>query len=106
MFRSMVATLMLTAAACTHVLAAEYEVGQKNKTFTTSKLTVKVGDVVYFSNQDPFFHNVYSISDIQPFDLGSYPKGQRKAVTFDKAGVVHVECAIHPTMHMEVHVEQ
>ena len=85
-------------------LAAEYEVGQKNKAFTKDKLTIKVGETVSFPNQDPFFHNVYSLSPAKTFDLGSYPKGESKPVTFDQPGKVEVECAIHPQMHMVIEV--
>lgn len=86
------------------VIAAEFEVGQKDKQFTQKSLTVKVGDTVKFTNQDPFFHNVFSLSDLKTFDLGSYPKGESKSVTFDKAGTVDVECAIHPNMKMTIKV--
>ncbi len=85
--------------------AAEHEVGQKNKQFTVKELTIKVGDTVRFTNQDDFFHNVFSLSDLKTFDLGSYPKGESKSVTFDKPGKVEVECAIHPSMLMTVNVE-
>jgi len=85
--------------------ADDYIIGQKNKTFSANTLKIKVGDVVHFENNDPFFHNVYSLSDVTTFDLGSYPKGESKSVTFDTPGVVPVECAIHPHMYMEVIVE-
>ena len=62
------------------------------------KLTVKVGDTVKFVNNDAFFHNVFSLSDAALFDLGSFPKGESKSVTFEESGVVEVECAIHPDM--------
>jgi plastocyanin len=84
--------------------AAEYEIAQKNKEFTVTTLKIKVGDVVKFPNQDPFFHNVFSLSDVKTFDLGSYPQGQSKSVTFDKAGVVEVECSIHPAMKAKIEV--
>lgn len=84
--------------------AAEYEVGQQNKAFTHEKLTVEVGDSVNFTNQDPFYHNIYSLSDVQTFDLGSYPKGQFGTVVFENEGDVEIECAIHPQMHMTIHV--
>lgn len=84
---------------------AEHVVGQQNKRFTVKHLKIKVGDTAKFTNQDPFFHNVFSLSDIKTFDLGSYPKGQSRSVTFDKPGRVEVECAIHPTMHMVIDVE-
>jgi plastocyanin len=85
-------------------------VGQKNKTFVVDgakvgKLTINKGDTIRFMNQDPFFHNVFSLSDLKTFDLGSFPKGEFKPVIFDKPGTVEVECAIHPQMYLEVTVK-
>ena len=86
--------------------AKEFEVAQKDKKFSQPALTVKVGDSVVFKNEDPFAHNVFSLSDPKTFDLGSYPKGQSKTVTFDKPGSVEVECAIHPDMRVMVEVKK
>ena len=100
--------ILVTAAAIgfsAAVLAAEHEVGQKNKQFSTEALTIKVGDSVKFTNNDPFFHNIFSLSGIATFDLGSYPKGESRSFTFETAGTVDVECAIHPNMRMVVTVE-
>ena len=82
----------------------EFTVDQKDKAFSLSSLSVKVGDVVIFRNSDPFFHNIYSLSPTKIFDLGSYKQGEAKSVTFDKAGDVEVNCAIHPNMKMKVTV--
>jgi len=87
-----------------------YVIEQKDKQFVYKgkKITVlklKVGDVVEFRNVDSFFHNVFSLSDVKMFDLGSYPQGQSKSVQFDKPGKVEIECAIHPQMHMTVEVK-
>jgi len=101
-------TLSISAIALlgsSAVFAAEHEVGQKNKAFTIKEMSIKAGDSVKFTNQDPFFHNVYSLSDIITFDLGSYPKGEFKTLKFETAGVVDVECAIHPDMRMVINVE-
>ena len=87
------------------VNAETYEVGQQNKKFSVKKLSIKVGDSVKFINQDAFFHNVFSLSDIKFFDLGSFPKGEFKTVVFEEPGVVEVECAIHPDMMMEIEVK-
>lgn len=84
--------------------AADHLVDQKDKQFTITSLRIKVGDSVTFRNSDPFAHNVFSLSDVKGFDLGSYAKGQSKSVTFDKAGKVEVECSIHPTMQMVIEV--
>lgn len=90
--------------------ASELEVGQKNKTFVQNEqkvetIRIKVGDTIHFRNHDPFFHNVFSLSESQTFDLGSYPAGTAKSVRFEKAGSVEVECAIHPQMLMTIEVK-
>ncbi len=87
-----------------HAVCETFEVGQQNKEFTVKTLDVKVGDTVKFTNNDPFFHNVFSLSDAAMFDLGSYPQGESKEVKFEQAGEVQVECAIHPNMQMTITV--
>lgn len=96
------AALLITTQAA----AAEQVVSQKGKAFSTKKLKVKVGDSVKFVNEDAFSHNVFSLSAAKNFDLGSYPQGGAKSVTFDKAGSIEVECAIHPDMTMVIEVEK
>ncbi len=86
-------------------VASDHTVGQKDKKFTVSEMTIAVGDTVHFRNDDPFSHNVYSLSDAKSFDLGSYPKGDARAVTFDQPGVVEVGCAIHMDMSMKINVQ-
>jgi plastocyanin len=84
--------------------AQEHVVAQKNKSFSVKKLTVKVGDSIKFVNEDSFAHNVFSLSAVKSFDLGSFGNGGSKTVTFDKAGKVEVECAVHPDMRMDIEV--
>jgi plastocyanin len=107
-YRNLLA-LAAALAACTTLHAREVEVSQKGKTFMQDKTPVKVlklktGDSVSFRNDDPFFHNVFSASPAKSFDLGSYPQGQTRKVTFEKEGAVEVECAIHPDMKLKVEV--
>ena len=90
---------MVAQASQVHV------VGQKDKEFSVEAITIKVGDEIQFENQDPYFHNVFSLSDEAFFDLGSFPQGQSKTVKFEEAGEIHVECAIHPNMKLTVNVE-
>lgn len=85
--------------------AETHTVEQKDKAFLPGSLEIKVGDSVDFLNSDAFFHNVFSLSDTQMFDLGSYPKGESKSIVFDTPGEVEVECAIHPDMHMIITVK-
>lgn len=105
-----ISTALIMCLSAQIVLADMIVVGQKNKAFVTNgskleKLEIKVGDTIRFMNQDPFFHNVFSLSDLKTFDLGSFPKGDFKPVTFDKPGIVEVECAIHPQMFLKVTVK-
>lgn len=102
------AVILLTISLFINIAFANenHVVGQKNKAFTVEKLTVKKGDTVEFLNEDPFFHNVFSLSDAALFDLGSFPQGESKQVVFDEVGEVEVECAIHPNMMMTIVVEE
>lgn len=103
--------LMLTGILVAATASAgEITIGQKDKSFVLNgakieTISVKVGDTIHFRNEDPWFHNIFSLSDIKTFDLGSYPKGQSKSVVFDKAGIIEVECAIHPSMMLKVDVK-
>ncbi len=102
-----VLAIILGSSIISHSVTASetHVVGQKNKEFTVSELTIKKGDTVEFLNEDPFFHNVFSLSDAALFDLGSFPQGESKEVTFEEAGEVEIECAIHPNMTMKIKVE-
>ena len=97
-------TLAAMLAASSLALAAEHTVAQKDKAFTTKSLNIKVGDTVAFRNDDTFSHNIFSLTDAMPFDLGTYGGGQSKTVTFSKPGKFEIECAIHPDMRMVINV--
>ena len=71
---------------------------QQNRRFVQETLVVPVGSTVSFPNNDPVFHNVFSLSSPKSFDLGNYPKGHTRTVTFSKPGIVFVNCHLHPTM--------
>jgi plastocyanin len=72
--------------------------GQKNKTFQPHILAVPVGATVAFPNNDQIFHNVFSLSGPQPFDLGLYRGGDTRERQFTRAGTYRVFCNIHPEM--------
>ena len=71
---------------------------QRKLTFTPHIRAVRVGTSVEMPNNDRVFHNVFSFKDGKKFDLGLYPSGASKLVTFDRAGVSRIFCNIHPQM--------
>jgi len=71
---------------------------QHGALFVPYVLPIMVGTTVEFTNDDPFYHNVFSLSRVREFDLGRYPRGESKQVRFPKAGVVQVFCHIHADM--------
>jgi plastocyanin len=72
--------------------------GQKNKTFQPRVLALPVGSTVEFANNDNIYHNVFSLSAPQPFDLGLYRAGETRSRTFSAPGIYRVFCNIHPQM--------
>lgn len=71
---------------------------QRNEQFTPRALAVQAGTTVDFVNSDEFYHNVFSLSALQKFNLGRYRQGVAKSVRFDKPGLVKLFCEIHPRM--------
>jgi len=99
-------TLLMSGAAS----AAEHTIMQSSKSFQVAgsqieEFTISAGDTINFKNEDPFFHNIFSLSDLKTFDLGSYPAGESKSVVFDAPGEAEIECAIHPEMYLLLTVE-
>ena len=77
---------------------AQAALDQRQETFVPYVLPVLVGTTVSFPNNDPFYHNVFSLSKTARFDLGRYPMGRTKSVRFDRPGIVRVFCEIHSHM--------
>lgn len=75
---------------------------QRNRRFEPELLVVPVGSSVEFPNFDAIFHNIFSLSRTQTFDLGYYPKGQSRIVKFPHPGIVQVYCHVHPNMYAAI----
>ncbi|HUL94239.1 MAG TPA: cupredoxin domain-containing protein [Burkholderiales bacterium] len=94
------------AAVPVSASAEDHVVVQKDKAFAVKTLKAKTGDKIVFRNEDPFAHNIFSLSPIQSFDLGTFGKGETKELVLSKPGKLEIECAIHPEMKMEIDVEK
>jgi plastocyanin len=71
---------------------------QINERFVPHVLAMTRGDSVRFTNEDDFYHNVFSVVSGDRFDLGRFASGEKTASPFDTPGVVVVRCEIHPRM--------
>jgi plastocyanin len=86
------------------VPAVKVEIRQRNENFVPRVVAVPIGSQVEFPNDDPIYHNVFSLSRPRNFNLGRYPRGHTKHVTFDRPGIVKVFCDIHSHMSATVMV--
>ena len=75
---------------------------QKGLMFNPHVMVIEVGTTVEFLNSDTVQHNVFwpSISGNKKLthNLGTWPKGEKKAFKFDNPGVVSLLCNVHPEM--------
>ena len=86
------------------VMPVRMAIRQVNESFTPRVVAVTIGSEVEFPNDDPIYHNVFSLSRAKNFNLGRYPKGDTRRVRFDRPGVVKVFCEIHSHMSATVMV--
>ena len=78
--------------------AARGQMKSAQKKFTPRVVVVPRTATVDFPNVDPIYHNVFSVSGGNRFDLGLYRSGASRSKEFDQAGLVRVYCNIHPQM--------
>jgi plastocyanin len=70
----------------------------RRKRFEPRILVVPSGTTVRFPNEDGIYHNVFSPSGQDAFDLGLYRNGASKSRTFSTPGLFRIYCNIHPQM--------
>ena len=77
-------------------------IDQKGLMFSPHIVVVQQGTTVDFQNSDNVAHNVFWPSvggdKKQTKNLGTWPKGEKRSYTFDKAGAVPLLCNVHPDM--------
>lgn len=81
------------------------DIAQRAIRFNQPILSIRVGDIVRYHNQDDVTHNLMVIgADDVPQDQGLQPPGALVSHKFTEAGTFEVRCAIHPKMKMTVTV--
>lgn len=79
-------------------------ISQRDEQFVPHLVAVTAGSSVAFPNQDPFFHNVFSLSRGASFNLGRYPSGASRSRVVTRPGVIKVFCEIHSHMSAVIRV--
>ncbi|MEP6686777.1 MAG: plastocyanin/azurin family copper-binding protein [Gemmatimonadales bacterium] len=80
------------------VAPVQAEISTADKAFSPHVLVVPAGSTVAFPNHDPFNHNVFSLSEELPFDLGLYGRGEARSIKVERPGIVRVYCNVHAQM--------
>ena len=77
-------------------------IDQKGLMFTPHIVAVEQGTTVEFLNSDTVAHNVFWISvggnKKLGHNLGTWPKGEKRAFKFDNPGAIPLLCNVHPEM--------
>jgi plastocyanin len=77
---------------------------QLDKQFDPRVLVVLPGQIIKMKNNDLVRHNVFSIDPLNTYDLGRFPKGQMREVSYKNEGPHKVYCNIHQDMISDVFV--
>lgn len=72
---------------------------QQNATFAPRFSIIEAGQTLQMPNADAIYHNVFSYSKGNEFDLGIYPAGESRRVVLRQPGLVRIYCSIHETMN-------
>jgi plastocyanin len=92
-------TLFLGTVVTAGGIAAVFQV---SRAFSLLNLQIQHGDVVRFSNNDKFLHQIYVDSAAFNFESAEQEPGSDVEVLFPNAGVFEVRCHIHPKMLLKV----
>lgn len=100
--------------------AADVIIFQKDKSFhigdentpSIVELNAKIGDTLYFMNKEKdVTHNVFSLTPGNEFEIKVQTPNNKKEdgkLTLEKgkykAGVMEIECAIHPNMKIKIKI--
>ena len=79
-------------------------VKQKSAQFEPQAVVMVKGQKLDFPNEDKIYHNVFSMTAGNDFDLGMYRGGESKSTILSSPGEVDVYCNVHPDMTAKIQV--
>jgi plastocyanin len=88
------------STSATPTTAVKGEVIIRNNTFIPDTMTVKVGDMVTWVNEETYGHDVKSDNGI--FQSPKMATGEKYSYAFLKEGTYTYICSIHPFMHAKI----
>jgi plastocyanin len=98
-------TAVSLAASSVALAAAVHRVAQRGREFAVRTLDIAAGDVVQFTNDDEFLHQIFVAAASFKFDSAEQAPGETIEVTFPNPGVYAVRCHIHPKMLLSITVK-
>lgn len=84
------------SAGASNAARKAYTIVTSNKQFSPRAIAIPAGAAVSFPNNDPIFHNIFSVAP--KFDLGLSKAGETKKYTFRAPGITKIFCNVHPQM--------
>lgn len=94
-------TLLVAGAAAGAGVAL---VSQKGRAFSVATLQVARGELVRFSNDDKFRHQIFVDAPSFNYESTEQDPGASVEIPFPAAGSFEVRCHIHPKMLLKVDV--
>jgi plastocyanin len=82
-----------------------HNVTMDGTTFKPGSMTIKLGDVVVWTNEDPFPHTATAIAATPAFDSKPVAPGGRFIFKPAAKGDYPYKCTLHTTMRGTLHVE-
>ncbi|MES1208936.1 MAG: carboxypeptidase regulatory-like domain-containing protein [Pseudomonadota bacterium] len=80
-----------------------FEIKQEGRQFHPRVAVVQTGTNLVFPNMDAIYHNVFSNSPRNTFDLGTYQAGDKpRSVVVTGPGVIDIFCNLHQKMSAKV----
>lgn len=81
-----------------------HQISQKDTRFNPALTVIAAGDKVQWVNDEAkeIDHNIYSLTEISPFDLGLGAKGSKLEHTFNQVGEINYYCSVHKSMEGKI----
>jgi plastocyanin len=101
------AVILGVSSFCAGVaLAAEtHLISQLDRNFALREIEIAEGDMLRFTNDDKFLHQIYVSNPSFTFDSAEQAPGQVIDLRLPRPGFYVVRCHIHPKMRLDVTVK-